>query len=157
LRTDACSKSKVHQILLNIHNQGNHSARHAIGLKGSTGGGKAQFRFHASGYLSVFSYDDLRPYVYFQVQFPEEFIEISSPQSLPENWRKDPGPPECRQYGDAWLSSQSKPVLKIPTVVLPEGYNFIVNPGHPDFPHIKIGAPKPFILDDRIIRKRIHT
>jgi RES domain-containing protein len=98
------------------------------------------------------TYDNLRSYEYFEVRFSEELSEIPGPQSLLRNWRKDPTQPDCKQCTNTRLAPPSKPVLKIPTVVLPDGCNFVINPDHTDFAHIEISASKPFILDDRITR-----
>lgn len=98
-------------------------------------------------------YEDLYSYLYFEVQFSQDLVRTSDGASLPRNWRKDPAPTACKQFGDKWLESKSKPILKVPTVVLPEGYNYIINPDHPDFEQIKINEPKPFNLDSRIVRK----
>jgi len=99
-------------------------------------------------------YEDLLSYLYFEVQFSNNLIETIKPAKLPKNWRKDPAPAVCKNFGDRWLKSRSKPILKIPSVVLPESYNFIIDPVHPDYGRIKVSKPKPFHLDHRIIPKQ---
>jgi hypothetical protein len=43
-------------------------------------------------------------------------------------------------------------VLKEPSVVVPEEYNFLLNPNHPDFEKITIGTPIVYPFDPRLAR-----
>jgi RES domain-containing protein len=95
-------------------------------------------------------YSDLATYVYFKVQLTKDLIRTVDPSSLPHRWRDDPAPVACKRFGDLWLADQSSAVLRLPTVVLPEGSNYIINPEHPDFGGIQIGKPKPLAIDRRI-------
>lgn len=36
-------------------------------------------------------------------------------------------------YGDHWTANQESPVLRVPSVVVPASYNYLLNPDHPDF------------------------
>lgn len=106
--------------------------------------------------VHAIAYEDLYSYIYFEIRFSEELVQTCKRANLPRNWRKDPAPITCKKFGDKWLKSKSKPVLKVPTVVLPEGFNYIINPDHQEFEHIKINKPKPFFVDSRISRKTFH-
>ncbi|MBI3591965.1 MAG: RES family NAD+ phosphorylase, partial [Nitrospirae bacterium] len=41
-------------------------------------------------------------------------------------------------------------ILRVPSAVIPDEYNLVLNPKHGDFIKIKIGKPQPFTLDERI-------
>ena len=103
--------------------------------------------------VHAIAYEDLLLFFYFQVRFSEDLVETIDSESLPRHWRKDPAPLSCKKFGDRWLASGPKPILKIPSVVLPEGCNYILNPDHPQWAQIKLSKPRPFTLDHRITPK----
>jgi RES domain-containing protein len=41
-------------------------------------------------------------------------------------------------------------VLKLPSAVVPEEFNYVLNPAHPDFGKISIGKPRVFKADPRL-------
>jgi RES domain-containing protein len=43
-------------------------------------------------------------------------------------------------------------VLAVPSTVIPREYNYILNPGHPDFPKIRFFIAEPFYFDNRLNR-----
>ncbi len=70
-----------------------------------------------------------------EVQIPEA-PEADAPwwqpldaAQLPEDW---PDQPETsRQLGDAWLQSLASPLLRVPSVIAPASFNYLLNPRHP--------------------------
>jgi RES domain-containing protein len=42
-------------------------------------------------------------------------------------------------------------VLAVPSAVIPQENNYLLNPAHPDFKQIRITRPSPFSFDPRII------
>jgi len=40
--------------------------------------------------------------------------------------------------------------LRVPSVIIPEEYNYIINPAHPDFKKLRISRPEPFSFDPRM-------
>jgi len=78
-----------------------------------------------------------------------ETIEVGD---LPATWRDYPAPLGVQRLGTAWAESRRSPVLRVPSVVVPEERNLLLNPAHPDFRRIRIGRPKPFRLDARLAR-----
>lgn len=69
---------------------------------------------------------------------------------LPPDWRAQPSPPSTRALGDGWLRGRRGAVLVVPSVVIPEENNLLLNPAHPDFAKIRIGAPRAFSFDPRM-------
>ncbi len=74
---------------------------------------------------------------------------------LPHNWRDIPPPQILATIGDKWLSSKSTAILRVPSAIIPQEYNYLINPLHPDFEKISIYPPQPFILDRHL--KNIQT
>lgn len=71
---------------------------------------------------------------------------------LPPQWRRNPPLPDLARIGDGWVRSASSAVLAVPSAIIPEELNFLLNPAHPDFAEISIGQPHDFEFDRRLIR-----
>jgi RES domain-containing protein len=96
----------------------------------------------------------LRSYVLFEVQIDPKLVTNISRSSLPRNWRRDPIPREAQQVGDAWVKSARSAVLAVPSVLVPDELNYLLNPLHADFAKLKIGRAQPYEFDARLIHKR---
>ncbi len=55
-------------------------------------------------------------------------IETIRLRDLTAGWRKDMR--QTRRIGDEWLRSQRTAVLRAPSVVAPETWNYLLNPAH---------------------------
>jgi RES domain-containing protein len=80
-------------------------------------------------------------------------IELVETNKLPQNWKEDPAPPELATIGDRWVNSSESAILKVPSAVIDEEWNYLLNPFHPDFKRIKIGQAKPFQFDGRLFER----
>lgn len=89
-------------------------------------------------------------YVLFPVSFEDSLIEVLRPKDLPAEWRQSPPPPTTQVLGDDWAANQKSAVLQVPSVLVPEEFNFLLNPTHPDFERIQIGIPQDIKLDSRL-------
>ena len=68
----------------------------------------------------------------------------------PSDWRSDPPPASTQAIGDAWVSGGTTAILRVPSVVVPVEYNYLVNPKHPDAKRLVIGMPMAFPFDRRL-------
>jgi RES domain-containing protein len=93
----------------------------------------------------------LPEYALFSCSFPEAIVETLDRRRLPANWRDYPAPVELQQIGAEWLDSRESAVLEIPSAVVEQEVNYLLNPEHEDFRSIDIGEPRPFKLDPRLI------
>lgn len=59
--------------------------------------------------------------------------------------------PATQRYGDTWLRRAEAAALAIPSAIIPEEPNFLINPAHPSFTELQIGQPEPFTFDPRLI------
>lgn len=73
-----------------------------------------------------------------------------SPEALPDDWRSSPPPASTQALGDAWARERRSVMLRVPSVVVPQECNLVINPAHPAFPSLEIGAPLPFPFDPRL-------
>lgn len=56
----------------------------------------------------------------------------------------------CQCLGDQWVRSTISAVLKVPSAIIKNEFNFLLNPLHPDFNQIKIIDDEPFYFDSRL-------
>jgi RES domain-containing protein len=70
-------------------------------------------------------------------------------ESLPRDWRRYPAPEALQDIGTAWAAKGSAAVLAVPSAVIPEERNYLLNPAHRDFKLIRLGRPLPFDFDPR--------
>jgi RES domain-containing protein len=87
----------------------------------------------------------------FLFQFPESLVETVPLRGLPEDWRQEPPPPSTQQIGDVWMRESRSAVLAVPSIIIPEESNYVLNPAHPDFRKITIGKPQDFAFDARLL------
>jgi len=78
----------------------------------------------------------------------KERVELSD---LPARWRVSPSPEYLQSIGNDWIGRRLSAVLAVPSAVIPQENNYLLNPAHPDFKHIRINRPTPFSFDPRII------
>jgi RES domain-containing protein len=76
-----------------------------------------------------------------------ESIEIAD---LPRDWRRYPAPESLADRGTEWTRAGRTAVLSVPSAVVPQERNYLLNPAHPDFRRIRTGKPEPFDFDGRL-------
>ena len=69
---------------------------------------------------------------------------------LPTNWRAAPAPRALERLGSAWVRRRETAVLAVPSAVIPQEHNYLLNPLHPLFPRIRIDTAQPFAFDPRM-------
>ena len=77
-------------------------------------------------------------------------LERLDRKKLPSNWENIIHYPVTQQLGDEWLVSGRTAVLQIPSAIIPEEFNFLINPGHRDFKKIKLQRVEEFKFDHRV-------
>ncbi len=94
----------------------------------------------------------LASFVLIPCHFDERLVTAVDRSRLPAYWRRDPPPPELAGVGDAWVKEARSAVLAVPSAIIDEETNFLLNPVHPDFSQIRIGDPQEFEFDQRLIK-----
>jgi RES domain-containing protein len=79
-------------------------------------------------------------------------IESVDASDLPRDWRRYPAPESLAERGTAWARAARSPALSVPSALVPNERNFLLNPAHPDFGKIRAGKPERFALDGRLRR-----
>jgi RES domain-containing protein len=55
-----------------------------------------------------------------------------------------------RRLGSQWLKHLETAVLAVPSALVPQEHNFLINPAHPDFTRIVLSPPEQYEFDDRM-------
>ena len=75
-----------------------------------------------------------------------------TPGSLPVGWDADPSGRASIQFGTAWIRSVASALLRVPSVIVPDEYNVLINPLHPDSKAIVAVKIRKWLYDPRLMR-----
>lgn len=86
-----------------------------------------------------------------------ELIEIEVPDGLletrlspPSHFELMPAGDGSKAFGDRWLRGNYGAALKVPSVIVPEEWNLLLNPQHPDFKRVELVSQREFRFDPRM-------
>lgn len=111
----------------------NPAGTRVVYLAGSRALAALEMLVHLPGPLSR-----AKPYVILEAHVPKAAI-LDAPQA------QDP-----IATGVEWLASGRSLALKVPSHLVPEEPNYLVNPNHPEMRGLRIGAPVGFHFDPRL-------
>lgn len=143
-------------------------ARHGPGLDG-IGGLFADGRWHSQGERVVYlggsaaivvlerlahTDPDLLPtdLQLGRFEFSEPVLEtkVEELATLPAHWNHDED--ATRRIGGRWRKhGSSSCLLVVPSAILPEESNFVLNPEHPDAKRLRLATERRFAFDPRLI------
>lgn len=142
-------------------------ARYAFSGEGSR---RAGTRWTSEGFLAVYVADSLAlaaleslvrlphsethpSYVAIRCEFPEELVWLIEENHVPPDWRDSPAIGELREIGDGWAAKQRTAVMSVPSAIIPQERNYLLNPAHPGFARISVGEAEPFVFDIRLLNR----
>lgn len=91
----------------------------------------------------------LREYLCIPATFDASQVEVHD-ADLPNGWDARPYTHVSQHFGDRWLEEERSLVLRVPSVVVPQEYNYLINPAHPEMGTVEIGDAFPAPFDDRL-------
>ncbi len=84
------------------------------------------------------------------IEIPDDIkIETFQKDELPKNWTSMKGQLNTKFIGDGWCRSGNTAVIQVPSAIIPEESNYLINPYHVDFKKIKIKSVEEFQFDNR--------
>ena len=123
---------------------------------------KGQLVSYASGHLATATLEKMagvgRPdllteMVYVKATVEPALVDDRPEEELPKEWDALPPTDGTRQVGDHWLEEQANLLLRVPAVVLPDCYNYVINAAHPDAEALTVVETEPLLLDNRVLRQ----
>jgi RES domain-containing protein len=97
--------------------------------------------------------DIANPYKLLTIEIDDSLaIEEITLKMLPENWRTLGAYPDLQEIGSQWYHSGKSAILKVPSAVVPQEVNYIINTKHPDFTtRVKLIKSVDFKWDKRLL------
>lgn len=95
----------------------------------------------------------LPPLVLVAVDIPDDVV-LYDPgvAGLPVGWDAMPTSDAAQAFGGAWLARGAELALKVPSAIVHEEANVVLNPHHPDFAQVELSVIRPFTFDDRMFK-----
>jgi RES domain-containing protein len=90
-------------------------------------------------------------FVLIPVSFATSLVTSVALDKLPEDWRQSPPRHSTQRIGDAWLDEKSSAILRVPSAIVPEEVNYLLNPAQGHFDRIDIGAAGDLVIDSRLL------
>lgn len=135
---------------------------------GSLFGSGMQGRWNSAGNKVIYAAESIplaflenmvrRQGVGFNDDFRIMFISIPDPVSIeevnianfPPTWRDPNDYSACLPVGDQWYHDAKDIALKVPSAVMPEAHNYVINTMHPDYKYVTLVDTTNLIPDPRI-------
>ncbi len=73
-------------------------------------------------------------------------------RELPEDWKLESSYQISQPMGSAWYEAGNSLLLRVPSALVPEENNFVLNARHSDFSKVKIKKWEPFVYDHRFVK-----
>jgi RES domain-containing protein len=70
--------------------------------------------------------------------------------TLPKNWNRNPK--LTQQIGDEFLEANKFLLMKVPSALMSNTFNFLINPKHKLFKEVKVNKPESLLFDERLIK-----
>ncbi|MBV9301484.1 MAG: RES family NAD+ phosphorylase [Acidobacteriaceae bacterium] len=132
---------------------------------GGTGGLRSPGRWHHAGQPIVYlaesaagallevcvhtSANDVPPdFTLLKIEAPEVQVQAIKCDGLPAGWQSQLE--LTRDLGTAWLQKKDTALLRVPSAIVPETVNFLLNPTHPDAKKFRIVEALLYPFDVRL-------
>jgi len=85
-----------------------------------------------------------------KIDIPDDLV-VDQPdkRELPAGWRERVS--LTQEIGDVWLNAGSTALLRVPSAIVPETYNYLLNPGHAHATRIVIASAIRAAFDSRLM------
>lgn len=106
--------------------------------------------------LEVLVHLEESPDDYYSVELivPDDVgIAQPDPKKLPKEWRSRDYNTPTRAVGDSFIEGADHLLMRVPSAIVPGGFNYLMNPMHPDIKRVKVGKVKSFKFDQRLFKK----
>lgn len=83
-------------------------------------------------------------------EIPDHKVFEVPTNKLPGNWDLSPAPSSTKDFGSSLLNIDNQLIVKIPSAIVPDEFNYLLNPKHPNSADFKILEVNDFIYDVRL-------
>ena len=89
-------------------------------------------------------------FFHIRVQFDNNLVFALNPADLPADWDCIPPSDSTQTIGTDWILKEKSVILKVPSTIIREEFNYLISPVHPDFKKLSLGSAERFTFDPRI-------
>ncbi|REG78428.1 RES family NAD+ phosphorylase [Algoriphagus antarcticus] len=88
---------------------------------------------------------------YVEIEISDELtIQEVKLEDLPENWDSHPPSATTQVIGDDFVTFNEAAILKVPSSIVPQEFNYLINPNHPDSSGIIVIGTAKMVFDQRL-------
>ncbi|NRR28685.1 RES family NAD+ phosphorylase [Oxalobacteraceae bacterium] len=73
---------------------------------------------------------------------------------MPPAWAAMPTSATAQALGKRFLSSGAELAMKVPSAIIPEEFNIVINPQHPDYANVGLSVVRRFTFDTRMFKSQ---
>lgn len=87
---------------------------------------------------------------YVEIEIPDNItiLEVEL-KDLPDDWNAKPPTITTQTIGDDFVNQNEAAILKVPSSIVPQEFNFLINPSHNDASEIKVISKTRMSFDSR--------
>lgn len=94
-----------------------------------------------------------RQHVLIAIDVPDAFVRRAYvPRPLPDGWDTKPDSNIARDIGDNWLREGKALLMRVPSVIVREEFNYLINCTHRDAERLTATTVRDFQFDPRLLR-----
>lgn len=88
------------------------------------------------------------------IDIPDDpgLIHTVAHAALPKGWSDLPVSAASQKFGGEWLQATQQLVLRVPSAIVPESYNALLNPLHPAYGEVRLSIQRDFTFDGRMFK-----
>lgn len=83
---------------------------------------------------------------------PDHSVDAVDPADLPAGWNKVYASHTLQRIGSDFIKKGEYLFLKVPSAIVPDAYNYLMNPHHPDASSVKLLSQINFSFDERLMK-----
>ncbi|MDZ7721193.1 MAG: RES family NAD+ phosphorylase [Balneolaceae bacterium] len=86
-----------------------------------------------------------------EIYIPDHIsAKLIKPENLPDGWHQMDNYHQCQKIGDQWIETSESLLLEVPSSIIREETNILINPQHAEFSKVKVHNITPFSFDQRL-------
>jgi RES domain-containing protein len=83
------------------------------------------------------------------LEIPENSVTEITQKALPRNWDNYPAPAILAEIGQRWVAKNETIALRVPSCIIHNNSNYILNCQHPEYKTVRVVVHKQFKYDPR--------
>jgi RES domain-containing protein len=90
-----------------------------------------------------------------EIEIPDDVwssARSETPDTLPVGWDAEPAGRVSIRFGSAWARNRTSALLRVPSAIIAEESNVLINPLHPDSRRITARKIRRWLYDPRLVK-----